>query len=548
MKSRTFEQNEAIEKLRQWKVGALFMEAGTGKTRVSLELVNRISCDAVLWIGPLRTLENTRTEINKWGGFHVPVSYVSVESLSLSDRIYLKTIEFLESYSKSFIIVDESLKIKNVTAKRTERILALSKFSEYRLILNGTPFSKNISDIWAQMQFLSPKIFNMTYNQFLNTFCVITRLKRIIGNRTNVVDWISGYANIDYMYSLIRHYIYQCNLHLDIFQMFQTLHYTVTPEEFVEYEHIKNTYLDEEKMTAMNNQIFMAMTTSMQMSYCCSANKFLLLDDLFKRISQEHTIIFCRFVISQQMCRERYPKAMVLSYQKHALGLNLQQYNHTVYFDKIWDYALYTQSLRRTFRTGQEYDCFYYDLTANLKLDGLITRNISNKRSSLDYLKNKTIEDIRSDLDDSPIFANKLTSTSIMDIKIYEGLSPEVYQYVGPFAMNRKFITQNGNPITTSNKHKWYVGFGDGGQIVCFCSIQFNDTSKLVMLGNMFILQGGKDELRTLLKRVISDVTPKHLKFRAYANNDTCQEFESLGFKFIQKRVNWHTMEYDYGL
>ena len=140
MKSKTFEQNEAIEKLRHWKVGALFMEAGTGKTRVSLELVNRISCDAVLWIGPLRTLENTRTEINKWGGFHVPVSYVGVESLSLSDRIYLKTIEFLESYSKSFIIVDESLKIKNVTAKRTERILALSKFTSNPQLSSSASF------------------------------------------------------------------------------------------------------------------------------------------------------------------------------------------------------------------------------------------------------------------------------------------------------------------------------------------------------------------------------------------------------------------------
>ena len=38
-------QREAVEKLRKWKIGALFMEQGTGKTITALELY-RIKSEA----------------------------------------------------------------------------------------------------------------------------------------------------------------------------------------------------------------------------------------------------------------------------------------------------------------------------------------------------------------------------------------------------------------------------------------------------------------------------------------------------------------------
>lgn len=67
-------QEEAIKKLLQNKVGALFMKMGTGKTRVAIELINAVAdLDLIVWIAPLRTIypiEKTSTiidEVNKWG-------------------------------------------------------------------------------------------------------------------------------------------------------------------------------------------------------------------------------------------------------------------------------------------------------------------------------------------------------------------------------------------------------------------------------------------------------------------------------------------------
>ena len=93
-----------------------------------------------------------------------------------------------------------------------------------------------------------------------------------------------------------------------------------------------------------------------------------------------------------------FPKAMVLSYQREAMGLNLQKYRYTIYFDKIWDYALRIQSGHRTFRTGQEYDCLYWDLTGNVGLEKLIDKNISKKVSMTEYFKSKTKEELDDEL------------------------------------------------------------------------------------------------------------------------------------------------------
>lgn len=92
---------------------------------------------------------------------------------------------------------------------------------------------------------------------------------------------------------------------------------------------------------------------------------------------------------------ETIEKSMVLSYQKESMGLNLQNFSYTIYFDKIWDLALRIQSGRRTFRTGQEYDCKYYDLTGDVGLEHLIDDNISKKVSMTEYFKGKTKEQLK---------------------------------------------------------------------------------------------------------------------------------------------------------
>ena len=391
----TQQQQAAIEHLNEWRVGALFMEPGTGKTRAAMTLINSSPATDCFWVGPLRTFPAVQAEMAKWGGMKMPTSCWGVETIGQSDRIYMNLVNEVERSRVPFIIVDESLKIKNADAKRTRRLLELSKRAEWKLVLNGTPVSKNLLDMWSQMEFLSPKILGMSLAQFKRTFCRITTVTKRIGSWKHSREYITGMENVDYLHSLIRHYVYECDLHMNIEQKWHTRYYFIGDDNRERYQNIKEDYLSDEMLEWRNNNIFFAMTTEMQMAYAQDANKLRCVRDILTERDAKRTIIFCRYIASAELCRKEFPECEVLTIQKSGIGLNLQQYDTTIYFDKVWDYALYIQSTRRTFRTGQEQDCHYYELTGDVGLEHMIDRNIRKKVSMSEYLKKVTKEELR---------------------------------------------------------------------------------------------------------------------------------------------------------
>lgn len=387
-------QKQAIDKLQSLKVGALFMKPGTGKTWAACELIKSTPLKNVLWLTPFRNKRNIENEIYL-PGYNVLI--VGIETISMSDRVYLELLSRL-NMEPYFIIVDESLKIKNWNAKRTKRIIELGKLCEYKLVLNGTPLTKNIIDLWAQMEFLSPKILKMGLAEFENTFCEWVKITKKIEGKYFEQKYYKGFHNIEYLYSIIRPYVYECDLSLAVKQNYFELNYQISVDTISEYNRIKEKYLDDETLRFMNNNIFIEMTQKMQHLYCCDQNKFSLLDKIISQYGINNILIFCKFVSSRQAVESKYPQANVLSYGMHSLGLNLQKYNVVVYFDKTFDYAQRIQSEHRIFRTGQTEDCIYYDLTGNVGLETLIDKNIIKKANLLDYFKQAGVKQIKTEL------------------------------------------------------------------------------------------------------------------------------------------------------
>ena len=390
-------QAKATNKLQQLKVGALFMEPGTGKTRTAYELVRSVpDCDYVLWLTPFKTKENLEDELTKWGATGIRIE--GIESLSNSSRLMLDLYSELEFAKRPFIVVDESLKIKNWGAKRTQRIIELGKLAQFKLILNGTPLSRNILDLWAQMEFLSPRILNMGQAEFKNTFCEWTKVSKRIGNNVITKEWINKYHNVDYLYSLIRHYVYECDLELDIRQQYIVLPFEIEKDIKEQYNLLKAKYLDNEHLAFIRQNIFLELTQKMQHLYCCAQDKFKRLDEVLKANNHEDVIVYTKYVASREKIQCRYPNLTVLSYGKHAFGLNLQHKSVTVYFDKTWDFAQREQTERRTYRTGQEKDCIYYDLTGDVGLESMIDKNVANKENLLDYFKKVSVAQLKEEL------------------------------------------------------------------------------------------------------------------------------------------------------
>lgn len=375
------DQTKAVEKLNRLKVGALFMGCGTGKTQTAISLVNSVTdCDLVLWVAPLRTIGNVKAEIEQCGSVY-PVTFYGVESIGQSDRIFLEVLNLVKDKKSVFIVVDESLKIKNLRAKRTRRLIQIGNYCEYKLILNGTPVTKNILDIYPQMLFLSPKILDKNFYKFRDDYCCY-RQKKVNGRV--VQTFITGYANVEHLLSIIEPYVYECSLDLPLSRQYRVKRWELTDTEAEEYYHLKMRLID-----AISNDYragdVLGLFQKLQHSYCLAENKIKALEGEI----DDNTIIFCKFKLSVEELEKLYPNTKILTYGKNSFGLNLQRYSKIIYFDKTFDYAFREQSEARIYRTGQQNNCEYIDLTGNIGLEKLIDECISKKVGLVEAFKIK---------------------------------------------------------------------------------------------------------------------------------------------------------------
>lgn len=394
-------QTCAIAKLSPLKVGALLKRPGTGKSRTAIELIRSVKeIEQVVWLAPYRSvyprIEGTGivSEIEKWGGFATPVEFVGIESLSNSDRIYLQ-LRTLIANRNTFLVCDESLKIKNHDAKRTKRIIDLGTLCTYKLILNGTPISRNLLDVWPQMEFLSPLILGMGQAEFYNTFCEWIKITKRIGDRRFSKEFITKYHNIDYLYSLIRPYVYEADLQLAVNQQHIDVGYEIEESIKEEYNALKHKYLDDEAMQYMNNNIFLEMTMKMQHLYSCASEKFEIASKIITEHGAGNVVIFCKFVDSREMCAKMFAGVTVLSIQGDSSSINLQQKWATIEWDKTWDFACVDQYRHRTYRVGQLHTCYYYYLNGDVKLEGLMKANNDKKQDQLEYFKHITKSELK---------------------------------------------------------------------------------------------------------------------------------------------------------
>jgi SNF2 family DNA or RNA helicase len=177
-------QRAAIDKIGRFRIGGLFMEMGTGKTRVTIEMaVRRREAGKItrcLWFCPVSTKETIKREIYKHVGEEAyvfnsqttdttPINQfwviIGIESMSSSDRVRMAALALAKR--DTMAVVDESSFIKHHSSERSEWITRVGEACHYRLILTGTPISQGIVDLYSQMRFLSPRILGYpTFKHF----------------------------------------------------------------------------------------------------------------------------------------------------------------------------------------------------------------------------------------------------------------------------------------------------------------------------------------------------------------------------------------------
>lgn len=385
----SYDQQKAFEKLKKLKVGALFMQMGTGKTKVALDLINsrRDKVEYVLWICPFSLKNEIQQERDKWHP-GLTLDIVGCESIGASDRIYLEVFNKV-SKNDTFIVVDESLKIKNGDAKRTKRILRLGEHAKYKLILNGTPLSKNVMDLYTQMEFLSPKILGMSYSHFKDTYCEYYVRGKLKGK-------VKKQENIEHLISLINPYIFDSELDINARKNYHDHAYPLYDVE--QYERLKTDYFNDR-----HDIDFFALTTTLQKHYVKGKQ-----DLLSKVISQinDKVIVFVKYLESipnnamyisgdvpnshrKDILKEfeRNGTVLYITYGCGSYGLNLQFCKHIIFAEHCFDYAQRIQAEARIYRMGQLHDVHYHNLWCDVGLERLIRGSLDKKSNLLKEVK-----------------------------------------------------------------------------------------------------------------------------------------------------------------
>ena len=221
-------QKLALTKSWAEKTYALFMEMGTGKSKVLVDnlailyeqaairgalivapkgvyknwydielpvhLPDHINHTKVLWEptnSKKKQLELDTLFDNK-GDFKILI--MNVEAFSTK-----KGLDFAHSFlnmlaGKALIGIDESTTIKNPTAKRTKNILTLGNLATYRRILTGSPVTKSPLDLYTQCMFLDKKHLGLdSYYSYRARYAHM--VKRNFGGRQ--VQIVDSYRRLD---------------------------------------------------------------------------------------------------------------------------------------------------------------------------------------------------------------------------------------------------------------------------------------------------------------------------------------------------------------
>jgi len=195
-------QLEVFEAFKSREFYGLFMEMGTGKSKVAIDIASYLyeqqKIDAVLLIAPNGVHYQWYSEqlpehsplpyygfiwdSRKYDTRHYQVAMSEFEKKD--DRIkwlmanveYFSTAALIRIFkryltsNRVFLIVDEATRIKNPRAKRTKQIIELSRMAYFRTILTGSPVTNSPFDLWSMFEFLKHDFWDCNYFMFMHRY------------------------------------------------------------------------------------------------------------------------------------------------------------------------------------------------------------------------------------------------------------------------------------------------------------------------------------------------------------------------------------------
>jgi len=164
---------------------ALYLDTGTGKTRVALELIRRLGGPALV-VCPLSVIPTWIDEAKKWAPGLRTVSLwahnkkARLRALSQKAHIYLVNYEGFKLLRDDLagrwptgwpiMFIDESSKLKDTSSQISKQVRKFRRYAQRRYLLSGCPAPNSALEYWPQMNFIDPDLLDKRWWDFRSKY------------------------------------------------------------------------------------------------------------------------------------------------------------------------------------------------------------------------------------------------------------------------------------------------------------------------------------------------------------------------------------------
>jgi len=433
-------QVEAIEFAVDRPAVMLAMDMGTGKSRVTIELLKKWTSDerilivcpkTVVTVWPSEFLKHaagsqfsvltpkgaTTARIKEISEFMVKNRGRRVVVLNY-DVIWRKALlNLLRSISWDVVILDESHRAKSAGSKTSLACFMLGKKARHRLCLSGTPMSNSPLDIYGQYRFLDQSIFGTRYDEFLYRYAVLAGPDR---------KFVVGVKNREELGTKFNSIAFQCKKSdmLDQLKLHEEPEVTFRMDSLNRsaqkvYDSLHQDFVAEWKtgvITAGNvltkvlrlQQItsgFGVVETEDKQSLIeeIDTTKPAMLWELKEDLPQdEPLVVFYRFKFDAQQIQRVFTDrpafelsarvnqiegwkrssngVLAVQYQAGSVGIDLTHACYGIYYSETLSLYEYTQSQARLYRPGQTKPVTFIHLLIDGSIDMQIYRSLELKQ------------------------------------------------------------------------------------------------------------------------------------------------------------------------
>jgi len=447
----------AFNYLRDRAYAGLFMDMGTGKTKVIIDILSdkaiKDDINKVLIMAPNSVLESWESEIKK----HSSIDNYDITLLRGTKNQRIKALDpwkfedtsklhyiiinyegcsvvFKELLYHNFdvVICDESTRIKNPRATRSKRAFDLGLRAKYKYILTGQPITKSYVDLFGQYKFLDHTIFGKNQFIFKNKYCIMGGYmgKEIVAyqNMDDLQDKVFNHS--------IRFTKEEC---LDLPEKIYTeRRFDMAEEQGKSYKEMAKqliTWIDETEVSAS-----VVITKLIKLSQICSGFALLgdekgpvrfdknpkldLFEELLGDIGKNQAIVWCHFreevrMVCKLLDKLKIPHGVltgdvppedraiyIKEFQEDkrqfivgttatgGMGITLTAAKYVIYFSNDYSLENRLQSEDRAHRIGQTSSVTYIDLIARGTLEERILKILKGKKTLADAIMEQGVKEI----------------------------------------------------------------------------------------------------------------------------------------------------------